>query len=413
MDEKYSLAKRILEKYNQLHVLEGYNLLSETSKEKLLNQILRLDFETVKSIYDNKDSIGVIDRNIIQPIDVIDKEELDEEMKNECIKIGENIIYNNQYAVVIMAGGQGTRLGHNGPKGTYMLDVTPDKSIFEILIDRFKEAKEKYGVVVSCYIMTSRDNYDATLEFFEQHEYFDYPSNAIKFFNQEELPMLDSDGKIILEELDLIKEGANGNGGVFGSLYRNGILDEMNNAGISWIFISGVDNILANIIDPLFLGLTINANCPIASKSIKKRAPEEKAGVFCIKNGKKVIVNYNEISDEMSRKKDEKGNLLYGDINIVSHLFSIDSLYQIINEKLPYHADYKKSNYINSLGTKVIATEPNAFKFETYIFDSFEFFEDMMIYRVKREDEFAPIKNAQGEDSPQTAKELYLKRRCF
>ena len=346
--------------------------------------------EYVRKLYENRNK-KCIDYNI-EPINYVDKEKMTDKEKEELSKIGEEIIKNNQYAVVTMAGGQGTRLGCNGPKGTYKLDIGKDgKYIFEILIDTLKRSEKQYGEGVYWYIMTSEENNKQTIDFFEEHNYFGYNKEKIKFFTQGVLPLVDLEGNIITEENGNVKTASDGNGSVYVSLKKSGMLDDMKSKNIKWIYVCGVDNIMVNMVDPIFLGLTVKQGMQSASKSIKKSYPEEKVGIYCKKDGKPTIIEYIDMTDEMIHKKDENGELLYGESNIVSHLFSIKAIEEISKHELKYHCAIKN----------------NACKFECFIFDGFEYLDNMAIMRVKREEEFAPIKNKTGIDSPETAKEIY------
>ena len=313
----------------------------------------------------------------------------------------------NKYAVVTMAGGQGTRLGHNGPKGSFDIGLESHKCIFEILCDTLKQAKQRYNVTIPWYLMTSRENNEQTVNFFESKNYFNYPKDSISFFKQGELPMLSKNGKILLQEDYLIKEAADGHGGILKAMLKNNIIDEMKQKGIEWIFISGVDNVLAKLADPLLLGLTAEKNVLAAVKSVEKTDPKEKVGVFCKKNGRTGVVEYTEIPEEMAGQRNSDGSLVYGDLNAVFHLYNIKALEKILELKLPYHTAVKKATYIDENGNLVVPEEPNAYKFETFIFDSFEMFDDVVILRVKREEEFAPVKNKEGQDSPETARKIY------
>ena len=306
-----------------------------------------------------------------------------------------------------MAGGQGTRLGHSGPKGTYIFDKDLNKSIFEVLCETFKDAWRKYDTIIPWYIMTSRENNDATVEFFREHNYFGYPEDAIHFFKQGELPMVALDGKILLETDGTVKKAANGHGGTLKSLETNHILDDMKEAGIEWVFINGVDNVLVKPIDPLLIGMSIYNKVLGAVKSIEKTDPKEKVGVFCRKNKKVGVVEYTEIDDKMANLRDDYGSLVYGDANAIFHLYNIKGLEKVSELSLPYHTAVKKAKYIDANGKLVEGTKPNAYKFEMFIFDSYEMFDDVVVLRVKREEEFAPIKNAEGQDSPETARKLY------
>ena len=293
-----------------------------------------------------------------------------------------------------MAGGQGTRLGWKGPKGTYKLDIgEKEKYIFEILTENLMKAKELYEILPYWYIMTSKQNYKETVTFLEEHNFFGYEKDKIKFFMQGELPMLTEDGKIVIEE-NKIKTGSNGNGGVYVAMKNQNIINDMKSKNVKWVYICGVDNIMVNPISPIFIGETIKNNMQIASKSVAKAYPEEKVGVFCKRNNKPSTVEYIELSEEMREKRNENGDLAYGEANIISHLLSIEAIEKVTNYELQYH----------------IAKKNGLYKFETFIFDAFENFDDMLVMRVKREDEFAPIKNKEGIDSPETAKEIYERK---
>lgn len=300
--------------------------------------------------------------------------------------------------------------GHNGPKGTYILNVKPEpKSLFEILCDNLKNAKEKYGVIIPWYIMTSRENNNETVEFFEKNNYFNYPKEAVKFFMQGELPMVNTKGKILLTEDGIIKEAADGHGGIFEAMFKNNVVQDMKQKGIEWIFIGPIDNPLAKMVDEMLIGISKEQGVLESGKSLVKSNPEEKVGVFCKKNGKPSVVEYTEITKEMAYAVDENNNLMYGESHINCNMFNIKGLEIIGNQKLPYHSAFKKAAYLNENGNIIKPESPNAYKFESFIFDAFNKLEDMLIFRVKREEEFAPVKNKEGVDSAETAVELYNK----
>ena len=408
MDERYEKAVELLKKNNQEHIIKVLENSTEEQKNKLLEQIMYIDFNQMKELYESTQKEISFDKDVIEPIDYIDKEKLTDEELNKYNNIGENVIKNGKYAVVTMAGGQGTRLGHKGPKGTFMMGLEEDKSIFQILIESIKEKNEKYGVVIPWYIMTSRENNEQTQNFFKENNYFGYDSNSIIFFKQGELPMCDEQGKILVDETGVIKEAADGHGGIFISMQKNGIIDDMKKRGIEWVFIGGVDNILAKMVDETLVGILEDKHILAAGKSVVKANPQEKVGVFCKRNGKPGVVEYTEITNEMAERLNENGELAFGESHLNCNMFNIKALEIIGHKKLPYHAAHKKANYINENGEVVVATAPNAYKFEAFIFDAFDMLDDMVIFRVKRENEFAPVKNAEGNDSPETARNLYI-----
>lgn len=401
-------AEELLKENNQTNILNTLNQIDESKKEKLIKQILNLNFEQLKRLYqETKEKPEILDKKL-EHIKYVDKYKLSEDKKSLYTKIGEDIIKNNKYAVVTMAGGQGTRLGHKGPKGTFKIDVRPEpKFLFQILAENLEAANKKYNVTLPWYIMTSTENNKETVEFFEEHNYFGYPKDHIKFFIQGNLPLLFTNGQLVLDKDYSIKEAADGNGCIYKAMREDKILEDMENRNVEWAFIGSVDNVLLNMVDPILIGLTIEEKHEVASKSIAKKDPSERVGVFCKANGVPSVIEYSELPKEMAELRDKDGELLYGEAHIMCNLFSIKALEKISKIDLPYHVANKKTNYMNEKGEFVEVTEPNAYKFEAFIFDAFNFFDDMSILRGRREEDFAPVKNKEGNDSPNTAKELY------
>lgn len=411
MDNTLEEAKAILKKYNQEHLLNGYEKLEEKKQKQLLNQIMNIDFELIKSLYDNTKKENSTNDDKIEPMEYLDKYKLNDKYKY-YENIGKQAIKEGKLAAVTMAGGQGTRLGHSGPKGTYDIGLDSHKSLFELLCDYLKEEGKKYGVTIPWFIMTSRENNKETVEFFEKNKFFGYQKDKnIFFFIQGELPMVDTEGKILIGEDGLIKQAADGHGGIYESLVKNGMTEKMKQLGIEWVFIGGVDNCLVKMVDPVLMGIAIDKGVTVACKSIVKANPHEKVGVFCKRNGKPGVIEYSEITDEMAEAVDENGELLYGESHILCNLFNIKAVERMGVTPLPYHSAYKKAKFIDKDGNLVVPDSPNAYKFEAFLFDAFGKVDDMAILRVKREEEFAPVKNSDeaGVDCPSTARELYEK----
>ena len=393
----------ILKENNQEHLLSYLKMADENEKKELIKEIENINFDELKELYkiSKKDKEKALESQLIEHIKFVDKYKINEDDFNKYKEAGENIIKNGEYAVVTMAGGQGTRLGHNGPKGTFLLDIKPKpKYLFEILTDSIKRANEKYGVILNWYIMTSTENDEKTEEFFKEHNYFDYPKNKIKFFKQGNLPLISEEGKLLVDENLHIKYAADGNGCIYKSMRLDGVLDDMKQKGIKWVFIGAVDNALLNMVDPILLGLTVCDGNQIGSKSVVKRSPEEPVGVFCKRNGKPGVI-------EMAHEVDEEGELLFGESHIMCNLYSFEALEKISKERLPYHSAHKKAPYMNEKGEFIKVKEPNAYKYEAFIFDGFAYFDNISILRGRRNEDFAPVKNAEGPDSPATAVELY------
>ncbi len=408
--DNFLKAREILKEYNQEHLLSFYDELDYEEKEFLVNQILRIDFKQIFDLYEASKTDEVIPCNLIEPLPYFDKAKLTPDEINMYSKLGEAYIEKGEFAVVTMAGGQGTRLGYKGPKGTFELDIVPKKSLFEILCDNLKKSNAKYNVTIPWYIMTSIYNDMDTKKFFEEKNFFGYPKDYIKFFTQSQLPLIDVTENLILEELYKVKEASNGNGDVFEALKKHGMIEDMKNRNVKWLFFSGVDNVTLDIVDPLFIGLTAKNNAHISSKTLFKEDANSLDWIFAKRNGKPAIINSSHLSADMKIAKNENGYDLYREINMLAHLFSMSAVELIANKSLPYHRAFKKNTFVNDEGMKQIPESPNTFKFETFIFDAFSYFDDMVLLRVNKEDEFAPIKDFNGPHNPEVAKDLYLNK---
>ena len=399
-----------LKEYHQDHIIRLLERLDEQKQEELIDQIQKIDFHQIMELYNNTKKKIEFKESKIEPLKYLDKAKLTDTQRKKFDDLGEKTIKAGEYAVVTMAGGQGTRLGHTGPKGTFKLDVYgKGKYLFEILTENLKEANQKYGVTIPWYIMTSKENNKDTVDFLEKHKYFGYDKNYVTIFTQSELPLVDTQGKLLIGKDFKIREASDGNGGTYSSLRASGCLADMKERGIKWIFIGSVDNALLKMADVTLLGMAIDKKVQIASKSVVKANPHERVGVFCKMNGHPKVIEYTELPEKMAEQRDRNGELKYGESHIMCNLYTIDAIEKISKEPLIYHSAFKKNSYIDEDGKEVIPTEPNSYKFESFIFDAFEFFDDIAILRGKREDDFAPVKNKEGVDSPKTAKELYEK----
>lgn len=394
MDSKLSCMYEKLRKYGQEHLLDFYDELPCEQQNYLYAQLEAIDFQQISNLYSSLKDISIPTDEIIEPLEYFIRNDIPIKERRILENQGTELLKLGNYAVVTMAGGQGTRLGHTGPKGTFELNLSPKKeSLFEILADKLKKANKRFGIQIPWYIMTSENNNDDTVNFFEQKDFFGYNKDNIKFFIQSKLPLVSAiDGKILLSETYKVHEASNGNGNLFESLKNSGLINEMKMRRIKWIFVSGIDNILVKIADPLFLALTVNNCTDIGAKTIFKENPYSKDWVFCRKNGKPAMLGYQRITDEITNAKDNN-RFLYREINILCHLFSIDALERISDIDLPYHRAKKKNTYINDEGMKIVPDFDNSYKFEKFIFDSFRFFDNITLLRVDEEKEFAPIKD--------------------
>ncbi len=404
----YQEALQRVAQYGQTHLLRYYDELSKEQQDALVEAILNVDFAQMQALYAMAKAGETAGDGVITPIPVTEKAAVSEVELADWEACGIQLMKAGKFAAVTMAGGQGTRLGHNGPKGTYDIGLDSGASLFQIQCDRLKRRGEACGCSIPWYIMTSRENHADTVAFFEANGYFGYNKADILFFRQFMLPMIDFDGKVVMDSKATLKEGADGHGGIFRAMAACGVVEDMRKRGVEWIFVGGIDNVLVKLCDPLFVGFLAKNGYRLGGKSLIKRDAKEKAGVFCKRDGRPYVVEYTEISDEMAELRDAQGTFVYGDAHILCNMFHIDALAAMGDQGLPYHVAVKKAAYVGDDGRVVTPEAPNAYKFEAFIFDAFSQYDEMGILRVNRETEFAPVKNKSGEDSPETARALYL-----
>lgn len=407
LDSQYARALQRAEQWGQGHLLAFFAELDEPRRQALLDDILGIDFELVCGLYEGAAHAGTPPAADIRPAAATDKRALSTAAIAEAEALGLSEMHAGRYAVVTMAGGQGTRLGHAGPKGTFTVRLNRDMTLFEVQAERIREMSERAGADIPWYIMTSAENHDATQAFFETNR--NYGLSTVCFFRQGALPMVGLDGRILLEEKHRVRQGPDGNGTLFMTMAASGVADDMRRRGVRWFYAGNIDNILARVADPLAVGIALQQGVRCLSKSVLKRDPGEKAGVFCLKDGRPAVVEYTEISPEMAAQTDGAGNYVYGDAHISCSLFHTDIFDFKGIHAMPYHTAVKKSPFIAGDGSLITPDAPNAYKFEAFIFDAFQLFDRITVLRVDREAEFAPVKNASGEDSPATARELYIK----
>ena len=378
------------------------------TRKKIIEELHDINFIQLKELYNNIKEEAEVNVGELKPIKSLNPDKITKEEKEMYENVGADILRNNKFAVVTMSGGQGTRLGYKGPKGTFKIDVEPQaKYLFEIIVDTLQRANKKYNVTIPWYIMTSNENNDEIVKFMEEHNYFGYDKEYIGFFEQGELPLITEDGQILLDENYNIKKASDGNGSIFKSMYIKGVLEDMKTKGIEWVYIGSIDNVLLKMVDTLLMGVAIKEGSEIATRSIFKNCPTERIGSLCIQDGKVKVIEYSELPQDMIEAKDEDGEILFGESHVMCNLFSIKALEKISLQNLQYHKAHKKYSYLDENGKLVEPEEPNAYKFEYFIFDSFEFFNQISIVRGKREEDFAPVKNKEGVDSPATASKLY------
>lgn len=408
-DERKIKIEAVLTKYGQNGLLNFYDELDEKQKEQLLSELEGIDFELMKRLYSKtfEDVLGNDSFNV-EPIKATVKTDYSEKEEKRIFQLGINEISKGKMAALTMAGGQGTRLGHTGPKGTFDIGLPSHKSLFEIQCYSLKQVSDVSGCIVPWYIMTSHINHEDTVAFFEKNDYFGYGKENVFFFRQTMIPAVDIEGHLLLENKFTVLKSPNGNGGLFESAKSAGIFKHMREKGIQEIFVCGIDNCLVKMADPMFLGYFKDSGMKAVAKSFIKRTADEKAAVFCKKNGKPYVIEYTEISEELANMKDENGVWVYGDSNVLNYIFDIDAAQKLAEEGLSYHIAIKKLNAID-FKTGCEIQIPKGYKFELFLFDAFSGLDDLGVFRIEREEEFAPVKNPTGIDSAESAREMYMK----
>ncbi len=394
-----------LQAYDQTQVLRFYDTLEPEQQEKLLDRIEQLDMTLLDQMKND------FPRGEIAPLGALTLEEI-AGMKEKLRNIGLDAIRSGKLGCVLLAGGQGSRLGFEHPKGTYNIGKTRELYIFECLMKNLMDVTEEAGAFVHLMVMTSEINDDETRAFFEEHKYFGYSEEYVHFFVQEMAPAIDdTTHKILLTAPDTIAMSPNGNGGWFSSMNRAGLLKMVAEEGIEWLNVFAVDNVLQRIADPVFLGATIDSGCTCSGKVVAKADPEERVGVLCLEDGKPSIVEYYEMTKEMIESYEPDGRLTYNYGVILNYLFRTDKLMASLSEKLPLHLAHKGVKHIDEVGNPVIPGEgeKNAYKFETLVLDMIHMQDSCLAFEVEREREFAPIKNKDGVDSVVSASALLEK----
>lgn len=400
----YNQAKELLKEYGQFHVLMFWDHLNENQKVDLLAQIETLDLDTVilmQKLLAEKDKTRETTKSDIKPAEVIKQSELE---KGEARRIGEEILRAGEVGVILVAGGQGTRLGFDGPKGCFPLAPITNAPLFAIHSRKILGLEQKYQTEIPFYIMTSQANDKVTRDFFDQHDCFGLSRDRLMFFTQGMWPSLREDGKIILDLPCHIFMSPDGHGGILKALHLSDMFNDMEERGLKTLFYFQVDNPLVEIADPVFIGLQCKHNAQMSVKVCEKRNPDEGLGVVVQRDGRNAVVEYTELTTGQKHEILPDGRLKFRFGNVAIHVFSLKFLREEAGGRLPFHAAHKKVTYCDESGAIIEPEKPNAYKFEKFIFDILPNAERTLNVEFARENEFSPVKNASGPDSPETAR---------
>jgi UDP-N-acetylglucosamine/UDP-N-acetylgalactosamine diphosphorylase len=424
-EEQLKELRAKYEKAGQEQVFAFYDKLSVAEKAAIFGQLSDFDVDYINQIFDKavnppktesaEAKLEPLPGNATSSVLDSKAEDLD-----KWYNSGLDLIAENKVAVVLMAGGQGTRLGSSAPKGCYDIGLPSQKSLFQLQGERIAKveqlAKKKHGkesVTVPWYVMTSGPTRGPTEKFFQENNYFGLKKENVFIFEQGVLPCISNEGKILLESKSKVAVAPDGNGGLYQALIKSGAVADMGKRGVQHIHAYCVDNCLVKVADPAFIGFSASKRVDIATKVVRKRNAKESVGLILQKNGKPDVVEYSEISSEDAEAKDPKDSelLKFRAANIVNHYYSYSFLESIPEwvQKLPHHVARKKIPYVDTeKGETIKPTKPNGIKLEQFVFDCFPFLslDKFACMEVKREDEFSPLKNAPGtgEDDPETSK---------
>jgi UDP-N-acetylglucosamine/UDP-N-acetylgalactosamine diphosphorylase len=388
--------------YHQEHVLAGWDRLDAEQRAALVGQLQALDFDQLRRLYARRDEpFAVPDRSRITPLPGV----LHDAPDPEARKLGAAALARGELAALVVAGGQGTRLGFDHPKGMFAVGPVSHKSLFQLFAEKVLARGRRYGVRIPFLVMTSHATHDETEDFFRKHQYFGLSPDDVYFFRQGTMPALDlATGKLLLDGPGRLLTSPNGHGGTLTAMADSGLLDQLHHRGVRHVFYFQVDNPLVKVADPQFLGQHLWAAADVSSKVIPKEGPFDKLGNLVLIDGKLAIIEYSDLPKELAEARDEAGNLRIAGGNSAIHIFALDFLARVTGNGgagLPYHLARKKVQFWDAAADEfIMPTRENALKFERFVFDVLPLAERWVVAATSRREEFFPLKNATGTDSP-------------
>jgi UDP-N-acetylglucosamine/UDP-N-acetylgalactosamine diphosphorylase len=394
--------ERSLREQGQEHVLAGWPRLSDEDRQQLLRQLQALDLAQLRRLYEQRDRpwpVPPLEKIAPVPVDQLDP--ADRETQGH----GEEALRRGEVAALIVAGGQGTRLGFDHPKGMFPIGPVSNKSLFQLHAEKVLGLSRRYGRPVPLLVMTSPATHAETETFFRQQNYFGLPSSDVHLFCQGTMPALDLEtGRLLLETPSSLFLSPNGHGGVLLALRDSGALAQLRELGIRHVFYFQVDNPLVRVADPLFLGHHVARRAEASSKVLPKQTPTDKLGNLVLVDGRCTIIEYSDLPDELAQSRDEKGHLRFRAGSPAIHIFDVAFLHRLTEGeiRIPFHFARKKVSYLDEQGNMVHPEQTNAVKFEMFIFDVLPLAERWAVVETSRHEEFEPLKNASGPDSPES-----------
>ena len=415
-----AMSNSLIEEFRaagQAQVFAFYDALSDAQKAQLVGQAHEIDLNELAQlnrtlVQGNANATVDYSRLEPAPYEPLPQHGGDAAAWQSARETGEAALRAGRVAAFTVAGGQGTRLGYDGPKGTFAVTPVEGHSLFQVFAEKILAAGARYGAPVHWFIMTSQQNHVQTEAFLRQHEFFGLRADHVHLFQQGRMPAVDFDGKILLSAPDEIALSANGHGGSLRALDRSGSLDIMERAGIDVISYFQVDNPLVHVIDAAFIGFHLQRQSEMSSRALPKVNAAEKVGHFCRDGARLMVVEYSDLPREMQEQRDPNGALRFNAGSIAIHLLDREFVRRMArgDGQLPFHRADKKIPTIDNQGAPVTPATPNGIKFELFVFDALPFAKNPLILETSRADEFSPVKNAEGADSPQTCRDDQLRQ---
>lgn len=409
MTEISQELRQRLERHGQTHLIDVASRMDHAARANLLRDLERIDFTELRALYERREQKDDLpERSRIRPLP---NPTIDDAEQKAFQTRGERAFFNGEVAFLIVAGGQGTRLGFDDPKGMFPIGPVSRKHLFQIHAEKILAIKRRYGARVPYLVMTSPATDEATRRYFKRRNYFRLPPQDVWFFCQGTMPAVDLEsGRLLLEAPGKLCLSPNGHGGTITGLFDSNLLDDLKDRGVKTISYFQVDNPLVNLNDCVFLGRHLEMNAEVSSKVLPKTGPKEKVGNFALLDGRCAMIEYSDLPDAWAEEKDEKGQLIFWAANPAIHLFDVSFLLRMATEsgRLPWHLARKKVPFLDETNNLVTPEKPNALKFERFIFDVLPQAERWTILPTPREEEFAPVKNKDEEkvDTPSTSRQL-------
>jgi UDP-N-acetylglucosamine/UDP-N-acetylgalactosamine diphosphorylase len=416
--KRFKYYRQRLERYQQGHLLAFWDELDQAQRAELLADLDQVDFERcralIKALVLNRPDLKLPDR--LEPPATFPATPTAEqqELYRRARETGADAIRAGKVAAFTVAGGQGTRLGYDGPKGGFRISPVRSACLFQLFAEYLLGTERRFGHRPRWYIMTSPSNHTATQEIFEQQNYFGLSKDDVMFFPQGQMPAFLPDGRIALAEKHRVALSPDGHGGSLQALARSGALEDMRARGIEHISYFQVDNPLVKVVDPLFVGLHIETGSEMSSKAVTKAHDLERVGNFCLADGKLLVIEYSDLPDELAHARNPDGARRFDAGSIAIHVLMRTFVEQLTRgdaaAQLPWHRADKKAATIDESGNVVVPSDPNVVKLESFVFDAIPLANNPLVVYTRREEEFSPVKNAEGTDSPATARRDLVRR---